>query len=115
MFDATEEGPSCPHPDGVLQAEDCLRLNVYTTKVNKRTQYITVTIFKQNFNATTSQYFHLFIYYFFFLFLATVQERKCNETGYDIHTSRRFYQFLGPKFNFRPSIPTRQRYRIGHD
>lgn len=33
VFDATEEGPSCPHPDGVFQAEDCLRLNVYTTKL----------------------------------------------------------------------------------
>ncbi|XP_076396750.1 uncharacterized protein LOC100876166 [Megachile rotundata] len=33
VFDATEEGPSCPHPDGKIQSEDCLRLNVYTTKL----------------------------------------------------------------------------------
>ncbi|XP_076682059.1 esterase E4 [Andrena cerasifolii] len=33
VFDATEEGPSCPHPDGQLTSEDCLRLNVYTTKL----------------------------------------------------------------------------------
>ncbi|CAD1469122.1 unnamed protein product, partial [Heterotrigona itama] len=32
VFDASEEGPSCPHPDGKLISEDCLRLNVYTTK-----------------------------------------------------------------------------------
>ena len=34
VFDATEEGPSCPQPDGQLTSEDCLRLNVYTTKVS---------------------------------------------------------------------------------
>ena len=33
IFDATEEGPSCPHPGGKIMSEDCLRLNVYTTKV----------------------------------------------------------------------------------
>lgn len=32
--------------------------------------------------------FHLFIYLFF---LATMRREKCKETGYDIHTSRRFY------------------------
>lgn len=89
MFDATEEGPSCPHPDGVLQAEDCLRLNVYTTKVNNhRTRYLNkismqLLIYNQSFLK-----FHLFIYFFF---LATMRREKCKETGYDIHTSRRFY------------------------
>ena len=33
VFDATEEGPSCPQPNGTLVSEDCLRLNVYTTKL----------------------------------------------------------------------------------
>ncbi|XP_043269312.1 uncharacterized protein [Venturia canescens] len=33
VFDATEEGPSCPQPGGRLQSEDCLRLNVYTTQL----------------------------------------------------------------------------------
>ncbi|KAK1130322.1 hypothetical protein K0M31_018458 [Melipona bicolor] len=33
VFDATEEGPSCPYPDGKIMSEDCLRLNVYTTKL----------------------------------------------------------------------------------
>ncbi|KAK1130320.1 hypothetical protein K0M31_018456 [Melipona bicolor] len=33
IFDATEEGPSCPHPGGKIMSEDCLRLNVYTTKL----------------------------------------------------------------------------------
>ncbi|XP_066595962.1 esterase FE4-like [Prorops nasuta] len=32
-FDASEEGPSCPQPGGKLVSEDCLRLNVYTTKL----------------------------------------------------------------------------------
>ncbi|XP_011310876.1 esterase E4-like [Fopius arisanus] len=31
-FDASEEGPGCPQPGLDLQSEDCLRLNVYTTK-----------------------------------------------------------------------------------
>ncbi|XP_043250756.1 esterase E4-like [Colletes gigas] len=33
VFDASEEGPSCPQSKGQLQSEDCLRLNVYTTKL----------------------------------------------------------------------------------
>ncbi|CAK9823340.1 Esterase FE4 [Anthophora retusa] len=33
VFDGSEEGPSCPHPEGKLISEDCLRLNVYTTKL----------------------------------------------------------------------------------
>ncbi|XP_076180089.1 esterase E4-like [Ptiloglossa arizonensis] len=33
VFDASEEGPSCPHPNGQLMSEDCLRLNVYTAKL----------------------------------------------------------------------------------
>ncbi|XP_012268625.2 esterase E4 [Athalia rosae] len=33
VFDATKEGPSCPQPGGVLQSEDCLRLNVYTPEL----------------------------------------------------------------------------------
>lgn len=61
MFDATEEGPSCPHPDGVLQAEDCLRLNVYTTKVN-----ITITIDIQTKFQICDQSFVKFHYYSFF-------------------------------------------------
>lgn len=32
-FDASEEGPSCPQPGGKYQSEDCLRLNVYSTKL----------------------------------------------------------------------------------
>ncbi|XP_015127076.1 esterase E4 [Diachasma alloeum] len=31
-FDASKEGPGCPQPNLDLQSEDCLRLNVYTTK-----------------------------------------------------------------------------------
>nr|QCC89018.1 carboxylesterase 3 [Meteorus pulchricornis] len=33
IFNASEEGPSCPRPDRKFQSEDCLRLNVYTTKL----------------------------------------------------------------------------------
>lgn len=33
VFDATEEGPSCPYPTARQMSEDCLRLNVYTTKL----------------------------------------------------------------------------------
>ncbi|KZC07956.1 PREDICTED: esterase E4-like [Dufourea novaeangliae] len=33
VFDATEEGPSCPYPRAKLISEDCLRLNVYTSKL----------------------------------------------------------------------------------
>ncbi|XP_076231278.1 uncharacterized protein LOC143177296 [Calliopsis andreniformis] len=33
IFDASEEGPGCPRPNGKLISEDCLRLNVYTTKL----------------------------------------------------------------------------------
>ena len=33
IFDASQEGPSCPQPGGRIQSEDCLRLNVYSTKV----------------------------------------------------------------------------------
>ncbi|XP_017883229.1 esterase FE4-like [Ceratina calcarata] len=40
VFDASEEGPSCPYPDGVLQSEDCLRLNVYTTKLPSKTENV---------------------------------------------------------------------------
>ncbi|CAL7939260.1 unnamed protein product [Xylocopa violacea] len=40
-FDATEEGPSCPHPDGKLMSEDCLRLNVYTTKLPSENENVT--------------------------------------------------------------------------
>ncbi|XP_034181508.2 uncharacterized protein LOC117604963 [Osmia lignaria lignaria] len=40
VFDATEEGPSCPHPDGKIQSEDCLRLNVYTTKLPCKTENV---------------------------------------------------------------------------
>nr|ARK19930.1 carboxylic ester hydrolase [Ampulex compressa] len=32
-FDASEEGPSCPALGATLISEDCLRLNVYTTKL----------------------------------------------------------------------------------
>lgn len=32
-FDASEEGPSCPYPRAEKPSEDCLRLNVYTTKL----------------------------------------------------------------------------------
>ncbi|XP_033329533.2 uncharacterized protein LOC117222127 [Megalopta genalis] len=32
-FDASEEGPSCPYPQAEKPSEDCLRLNVYTTKL----------------------------------------------------------------------------------
>ncbi|XP_068985006.1 uncharacterized protein [Bombus flavifrons] len=38
VFDATEEGPSCPHANGIQQSEDCLRLNVYTTKLPCRNE-----------------------------------------------------------------------------
>lgn len=35
VFDASKEGPSCPLPAvPELTSEDCLRLNVYTTKVS---------------------------------------------------------------------------------
>lgn len=30
IFDASEEGPSCPQPNARLMSEDCLRLNIYT-------------------------------------------------------------------------------------
>lgn len=33
VFDATQEGPSCPQPGGHLPSEDCLRLNVYTPEL----------------------------------------------------------------------------------
>ncbi|XP_043269298.1 uncharacterized protein [Venturia canescens] len=33
VFDASDEGPSCPRPSGKLANEDCLRVNVYTTKI----------------------------------------------------------------------------------
>ncbi|XP_043269346.1 uncharacterized protein [Venturia canescens] len=36
VFDASQEGPSCPQPGGRNQSEDCLRLNVYTTKLPSR-------------------------------------------------------------------------------
>nr|UZH45660.1 carboxylesterase 26 [Meteorus pulchricornis] len=37
IFDATQEGPSCPQfvDDSRVMAEDCLRLNVYTNKLPK--------------------------------------------------------------------------------
>nr|XP_031832206.1 esterase E4-like [Nomia melanderi] len=40
VFDASEEGPSCPRPGGLLQSEDCLRLNVYTTKLPCETENV---------------------------------------------------------------------------
>lgn len=33
VFDASEEGPSCPRVGGQLIQDDCLCLNVYTRKV----------------------------------------------------------------------------------
>ncbi|XP_053989908.1 juvenile hormone esterase-like [Hylaeus volcanicus] len=33
VFDASEEGPECPQPRSTTMSEDCLRLNVYTTKL----------------------------------------------------------------------------------
>ncbi|KAI4501760.1 hypothetical protein M0802_003095 [Mischocyttarus mexicanus] len=33
IYDATEEGPSCPSLSNTTMSEDCLRLNVYTTKL----------------------------------------------------------------------------------
>ncbi|KOX76875.1 Esterase FE4 [Melipona quadrifasciata] len=41
VFDATEEGPSCPYPDGKIMSEDCLRLNVYTTKLPCKDENVT--------------------------------------------------------------------------
>ncbi|XP_053985421.1 uncharacterized protein LOC128879892 [Hylaeus volcanicus] len=41
VFDASEEGPSCPNLDGVsLMSEDCLRLNVYTTKLPSKDENV---------------------------------------------------------------------------
>ena len=34
MFDGTHEGPACPGLGGKNIMEDCLRVNVYTTKVS---------------------------------------------------------------------------------
>ncbi|XP_032456548.1 uncharacterized protein LOC100116956 [Nasonia vitripennis] len=34
VFDASEEGPACPQGYAENQSEDCLRLNVYTTKLS---------------------------------------------------------------------------------
>nr|AQY62728.1 carboxylesterase [Cnaphalocrocis medinalis] len=34
-FDASEEGPSCGWPNSKFQSEDCLRLNIYTTKLSE--------------------------------------------------------------------------------
>ncbi|KAL7289595.1 hypothetical protein TKK_0016453 [Trichogramma kaykai] len=33
VFDASEEGPACPQSFAANQSEDCLRLNIYTTKL----------------------------------------------------------------------------------
>ncbi|XP_051164503.1 esterase E4-like isoform X2 [Leptopilina boulardi] len=33
VFDASKEGPACPQLNYTLMSEDCLRLNVYTTKL----------------------------------------------------------------------------------
>ncbi|XP_076231555.1 esterase E4-like [Calliopsis andreniformis] len=40
VFDASEEGPSCPQRTGKLMSEDCLRLNVYTTKLPSRNENV---------------------------------------------------------------------------
>ncbi|KAJ8686630.1 hypothetical protein QAD02_022424 [Eretmocerus hayati] len=34
IFDASEEGPACPQSFSENQSEDCLRLNIYTTKLS---------------------------------------------------------------------------------
>ncbi|XP_066595668.1 uncharacterized protein [Prorops nasuta] len=39
-FNATVEGPSCPKVGGEIQSEDCLRLNVYTTKMPKNGEVV---------------------------------------------------------------------------
>ncbi|XP_044018737.1 esterase FE4 [Aphidius gifuensis] len=39
-FDASEEGPSCPQPGGKYQSEDCLRLNVYSTKLSTKNDIV---------------------------------------------------------------------------
>lgn len=39
-FDASEEGPSCPYPRAEKPSEDCLRLNVYTTKLPCETENV---------------------------------------------------------------------------
>ncbi|XP_043523874.1 esterase E4-like isoform X1 [Frieseomelitta varia] len=44
VFDATEEGPGCPHPDGKLISEDCLRLNVYTTKLPRKHENVSRSV-----------------------------------------------------------------------
>ena len=42
VFDASEEGPSCPNLDGRQSvSEDCLRLNVYTTKLPSSRENVT--------------------------------------------------------------------------
>ncbi|CAD6245282.1 GSCOCT00013629001.2-RA-CDS [Cotesia congregata] len=44
-FDASKEGPSCGWLESKLQSEDCLRLNVYTTKLGDHSLKTPVIVF----------------------------------------------------------------------
>ncbi|XP_015110997.1 esterase E4 [Diachasma alloeum] len=45
VFDASEEGPSCPRQGGQNKSDDCLRLNVYSTKLGPETKRPVIVFF----------------------------------------------------------------------
>lgn len=50
VFDASEEGPACPQLNYTINStmsEDCLRLNVYTTKVTIKRYHPIFSMFKR--------------------------------------------------------------------